>query len=70
MNGKRIPKVKIIIYNKIIEQVTEFIYLDSHLSQYNNRKDIDRNLTKYDRQWNSEEKKCWQTNEKRNSAYN
>jgi hypothetical protein len=41
MNGKIIPRVKIAINNKIIEQVTEFIYLDSHLSQYNNQKDID-----------------------------
>ena len=48
-NGKRIPRVKIIINNKIIEQVTEFIYLGSHLSQYNNQKDIDRNLTKCNR---------------------
>ena len=46
MNGKRIPRVKI-INNKIIDQVTEFIYLGRHLSQYNNQKDIDRNLTKY-----------------------
>ena len=44
MNGKRIPRVKIVIDNKIIEQVTEFIYLDSHLSQYNNQKYIDKNL--------------------------
>ena len=49
MNGKIIPRVKIVINNKIIEQVTEFKYLGSHLSQYNNRKDIDRNLTKYNR---------------------
>ena len=49
MNGKRIPRVKIIINNKIIEQVTEFIYLRSHLSQYNNQKDIDGNLVKYNR---------------------
>jgi hypothetical protein len=49
MNGKRIPRVKIVINNKIIEQVTQFIYLGSHLSQYNNQKDIDRNLTKYNR---------------------
>ena len=33
MNGKRIPRVIIVINNKIIEQVTEFIYLSSHLSQ-------------------------------------
>ena len=45
MNRKRIPRVKIVINNKIIQQVTEFTYLDSHLSQYNNQKDIDRNLT-------------------------
>jgi hypothetical protein len=48
-NGKIIPRVKIVINNKIIEQVTEFIYLGSHLSQYNNKKPIDRNLTKYNR---------------------
>ena len=33
----------------MIERVTEFIYLGSHLSQYNNEKDIDRNLIKYNR---------------------
>jgi hypothetical protein len=42
-------KTKIVINNKIIEQVTEFIYLGSHLSQFNNQKDIDRNLIKYNR---------------------
>ena len=31
MNGKRIPRVKIVINNKIIEQVTEFVYFGSHL---------------------------------------
>ena len=49
MNVKIIPRVKIVINNKIIEQVTEFIYLGSHLSQYNNQKYIDRNLIKYNR---------------------
>ena len=33
----------------IIEQVTEFIYFGSHLSQKNNRTDIDRHLIKYNR---------------------
>ena len=37
----------IVINNKIIEQVTEFIYLESYLSQYNNQKYMDRNLLKY-----------------------
>ena len=59
MNGKRIPRVKIVINNKIIEQVTQFIYLGSHLSQYNNQ--IRQT------EWNFE-KKFWQTNEKRYSA--
>ena len=45
MNGKRIPRVKIVMNNKIIE----FIHLGSHLSQYNIQKDIDSNLTKYSR---------------------
>ena len=49
MNGKIIPRVKIVINNKLIEQVTEFICLSSHLSQYNNQKDIDRNLIKYNK---------------------
>jgi hypothetical protein len=31
MNEKRIPRVKILINNKIIEQVTEFIYLGSQI---------------------------------------
>jgi hypothetical protein len=47
MKGKRIPRVKIVINNKIIEQVTEFIYLGSHILQYNNQENIDINLTKY-----------------------
>ena len=67
MNGKSIPRVKIVINNKIIEQVTEFIYLGSHLSQYNNQKDIDKFNKLQQTDWNSE-KKFWQTNEKRNSA--
>ena len=46
MNGKRTPRVKLAINNTIIEQVTEFIYLDSHLSQYYNQKDRERNLIK------------------------
>jgi hypothetical protein len=46
---KIIPREKIVLNKKIIEQVTEFIYLGSLLSQYNNQKDIDRNLTKYNR---------------------
>jgi hypothetical protein len=33
----------------IIEQVTEFMYLGSHLSQHNNQKYINRNLIKYNR---------------------
>ena len=49
MNGKRILRVKIVINNRLIEQVTEFIYLGSHLSQFNSQKDIDRNLIKYNR---------------------
>ena len=49
MNGKRIPREKIVINNKIIEHVTKFIYLGSHLSQYNNQKYISRNLIKYNR---------------------
>ena len=49
MNRKRIPRVKIVISNKIIEQVTEFIYFRSHLSQYNNQKYMDRNLIKCNR---------------------
>ena len=49
MNGKIIPRVKIVINNKLIEQVTEFICLSSHLSQYINQKDIDRNFIKYNR---------------------
>ena len=35
-NGKIISRVKIVINNKIIEQVTELVYLGSHLSHYNN----------------------------------
>ena len=49
MNGKIIPRVKIVINKKVIEQVTEFIYLGSHISQHNHQKNIDRNLTKYNR---------------------
>ena len=49
INGKRILRAKIVINNTIIEHVTKFIYLGSNLSQYNNQKDIDRNLTKYKR---------------------
>jgi hypothetical protein len=38
-----------VINIKIIEQVTKFSYLGCHLSQYNNQKDRNRNLIKYNR---------------------
>jgi len=40
---KIIPREKIVLNKKIIEQVTEFIYLGSLLSKYNSQKYIDRN---------------------------
>jgi hypothetical protein len=46
VTAKTLPIVKIIISNKIAEQRMDFVYLGSHISPFEHRKDIDRNLMK------------------------
>ena len=45
--GKRPLRAKIVIDNKIIEQVNDFVYLGSHISLYNHQSDINKNIIKY-----------------------
>ena len=45
--GKRPLRAKIVIDNKIIQQVNEFVYLGSHISLYSYQLDINKNIIKY-----------------------
>jgi hypothetical protein len=49
VTGKRLLTVKILINNKHIEQVKDFIYSGSDISVFEYKKDIERNIVKYSR---------------------
>jgi hypothetical protein len=49
VTGKTPHRVKILISNKIIEQMMDFIYLESHISPFEHQKDIERKFMKHNK---------------------
>jgi hypothetical protein len=49
VTAKPPQRFKILINIKIIEQRMDFIYLGSHISLFENQRDIERNLMKYNK---------------------
>jgi len=65
MCGNYIERVKIVINNNIIEQVTDFKYLPYRLSEY--KSDLEDKLQTYNKPLT---KTLWKTNEQRNKIKN
>ena len=65
MWGNHIQRVKIVINDNIIEQVTDFKYLGYRISEYGS--DLEDRLQTYNKMYTET---FWKTNEKRNKVKN
>jgi len=68
MCGNYIQRVKIVINNNIIEQVTDFKYLGYCISEY--KSDLEDKLQTYNKINGAISETFWKTNEQRNKIKN
>ena len=68
MWGNQIQKVKIVINDNIIEQVTDFKYLGYCISEY--KSDLEGKLQTYNKINGAIRRQFWKTNEQRNKVKN
>ena len=68
MWGNHIQRVKIVINDNIIEQVTDFKYLGYRISEY--KSDLEDKLQTYNKIKRSYTETFWKTNEQRNKVKN
>jgi len=68
MCGNHIQRVKIVINDSIIEQVTDFKYLGYCISEY--KSDLEDKLQTYNKSKWSYTKTFWKTNEQTNKIKN
>ena len=66
--GNDIQRVKIVINDNIIEQVTDFKYVGYHISEY--KSDLEDKLQTYNKINGSYTETFWKTNEQRNKVKN